>query len=80
MEGKKKNRKNNNKQEEGKKEKEKSKRKKKNRRVPVLRRLPNVKTCNSKSLAIFSRNALQCGRSRVCSIGSPRPSWKWKIP
>lgn len=43
-------------------------------------RLPNVKTCSSYSRAIFSRNSLQCGRTRVCSIGSPRPSWKWKMP
>lgn len=39
-----------------------------------------MNTCSSYSFAIFSRNSLQCGRSRVWSMGSPRPSWKWKIP
>lgn len=48
--------------------------------VCAYSRLPNVKTWSSYSLAIFSRNPLQCGRRRVCSIGSPRPSWKWNMP
>lgn len=48
--------------------------------VWAYKRLPKVKTCNSYSLAIFSKKSLQWGRRRVCSIGSPRPSWKWKMP
>lgn len=48
--------------------------------VCAYSRLPKVNTCSSYSLATFSRNSLQCGRRRVCSIGSPRPSWKWRIP
>lgn len=48
--------------------------------VCAYSRLPNVNTCSSYSRATFSRNSLQWGRRRVCSMGSPRPSWKWKMP